>query len=256
MSQAPERQLLAVGASNLARMALALLDAGRARGGGAVRGDAALGRGRSYGLPSLLLGRGLDGILQSRLWHEAPAGPRATTTGLLMDVGNDLLYGVEPPRILAWADDALARLAARAGELVVVGLPIAAVRLLPAWRFHVVRRVLVPSSRLSYAAARDGCERLHDGLRALAAARGARFCEQPLAWFGLDPMHVRRSRWRDAAAAWLGAPSTAAAPPLDTTGNRLSLLFAAPDERRWFGRTTRASQPARRFADGSALALW
>lgn len=253
---APARRLVAVGASNLARMALALLDAERARAGGPALGDMALGRGRSYATPSLLLGRGIDGILASRLWAQPATLPRAATTALLMDVGNDLLYGAEPARILEWADATLARLCERAERVVVVGLPIAAVRLLPPWRFHVVRRVLVPSSRLSYAAARDGCERLHDGLRALAAARGARFCEQPLAWFGLDPMHVRRSRWREAAAAWLDAPTAGARPPLDTHAHRLGLLFAAPDERRWFGRTTRTPQPARRYADGSALALW
>lgn len=253
---APSRRFVALGASNLARMALALVDAERARAGGPVHADLALGRGRSYGMQSLLLGRGLDGILQSRLWAQPAAVPRAATTALLMDVGNDLLYGAEPAQILAWAEDALTRLVDRAARVVVVGLPIAAVRLLPPWRFHVVRRVLVPSSRLAYAAARDGCERLHDGLRALAAAHGARFCEQPLAWFGLDPMHVRRSRWRDAAAAWLDAPTGAAATPLDTHAHRLGLLLAAPDERRWFGRATRTPQPARRYADGSALALW
>jgi hypothetical protein len=253
---APARRLVAVGASNLARMALALIDAERACAAGPVHADMALGRGRSYGMPSRLLGRGLDGIRRSRLWAEPASIPRAATTALLMDVGNDLLYGAAPPQILAWADETLARLCDRAARVVVVGLPIAAVRLLPPWRFHVVRRVLVPSSRLSYAAARDGCEQLHDGLRALAAARGARFCEQPLAWFGLDPMHVRRSRWRDAADAWLDAPTVAVPAPLDTHAHRLGLLFAAPDERRWFGRTTRTPQPARRYADGSALALW
>jgi hypothetical protein len=253
---APARRLVAVGASNLARMALALIDAERACAAGPVHADMALGRGRSYGMPSRLLGRGLDGIRRSRLWAQPASIPRAATTALLMDVGNDLLYGAAPPQILAWADETLARLCDRAARVVVVGLPIAAVRLLPPWRFHVVRRVLVPSSRLSYAAARDGCEQLHDGLRALAAARGARFCEQPLAWFGLDPMHVRRSRWRDAADAWLDAPTVAVPAPLDTHAHRLGLLFAAPDERRWFGRTTRTPQPARRYADGSALALW
>ena len=253
---APARRLVAVGASNLARMALALIDAERACAAGPVHADMALGRGRSYGMPSLLLARGIDGILASRLWSQPSPLPRAATSALLMDVGNDLLYGAAPPQILAWAEEALARLCERADRVVVVGLPIAAVRLLPPWRFHVVRRVLVPSSRLSYAAARDGCERLHDGLRALAAARGARFCEQPLAWFGLDPMHVRRSRWRDAAAAWLEGPTAGAQTPLDTHAHRLGLLLAAPDERRWFGRTTRTPQPARRYADGSALALW
>lgn len=151
---APVRRFVAVGASNLARMALALLDAERARAGGPVHADLALGRGRSFGMPSRLLGRGIDGILASRLWSQAAAAPREATTALLMNVGNDLLYGAAPPQILACADATLARLCERAERVVVVGLPIAAVRLLPPWRFHVVHRVLVPSSRLSYDAAR------------------------------------------------------------------------------------------------------
>lgn len=79
-------RLVAVGASNLARLALPLLDAARARCGGAVEAWFALGRGRSFGLRSRLLGRGLGSIRDSGQWERLPHLPPAPTTALLMDV--------------------------------------------------------------------------------------------------------------------------------------------------------------------------
>lgn len=249
-------RLVALGASNLARMVLALLDARRADHGGPVECHAALGRGRSYGLPSRLLGRGLGGILASPLWRE-PHGARATTTALLMDVGNDLLYGVPVPRIVEWFTAANERLDAIAARRVVIGLPVAAIRRLPRWRFLLVRSVLVPSSRLTLAQAVDGAEALHTALAQLAARTGAAFGELAPEWYGLDPIHVRRRHVAAAARAWLGgSASPASAPRCDTALQRARLLGCAPAERTWFGQRTTAAQPAMRFVDGSSLHLW
>ena len=256
----PGHRLVAVGASNLARMALALLDAQRAVVAGPVEMHAALGRGRSYGMPSRLLGRGLDGILASGLWAhldgDRPTARADATTVLLMDVGNDLLYGAPVPHILAWTATALQRLADLGTRRVVVGLPIAAIRTLSRWRFLAVRSVLFPRSRLTLAQAIDQATAVHEGLADLAARTGATFHPLPAAWFGLDPVHVRRSRWQDAARSWLGTPTALVPPRLDTAWQRCRLLTLAPAERRWFGRTTRHAQPARCFADGSSLSLW
>ncbi len=252
---APRHRLVAIGASNLARLALALLDAERSRTGGPVAMHAALGRGRSYGLPSRLLGRGLDSILASPIWAQLPGGDAATTTAVLLDVGNDLLYGAPVPRILDWAHTAVTRLCAHARRVVVVGLPLASIATLSPRRFVLVRRVLIPSCTLSLADAIAGAKRLHDGLEAMARDVGATFHDLPGAWYGFDPVHIRRGHQWAAVRSWLAADAEPQQ-RLDGSWPRLRLLLAAPATRRWFGHTTTCPQPCRRFTDGSSLSLW
>ena len=251
-------RLLCVGASNLARMALPLLAAARARNGGPIEAHMALGRGRSFGVRSSLLGRGLDGIRHSAMWPLLPTLPNAPTTAVLLDVGNDLLYGFSPPTILGWVDEVLQRLATAASERHVVGLPLDAIGRLRPWQFRLVRSVLFPLSRLSFADARTMSHELHDGLRTLAGRHGATFHELPLAFYGFDPVHVRRRCWRDATHAWLGVPAAVAEPPPVVASAMAQLRFfgAVPHARTWFGRAQHAEQPARRWADGSSLSLW
>jgi hypothetical protein len=241
-------RLIALGASNLARMALTLLDAARAAAGAPVEAHAALGRGRSFGIRSNVLGRGLSGIDGCGLWAALESTPPQPTTAIVMDVGNDLLYGVDVERILGWVDAALRRLATHAPRRLVVGLPMTSLQRLPAWRFALVRSVLVPSCRLTLDGALAGAARLHAGLGELAAAHSATFHVPPSEWYGFDPIHVQRRHWRTAARTWLGVAATAGLPDaaIDGAAARLRFLFAAPAERRFFGmsahmRTTRAT---------------
>jgi len=252
---APQR-FVALGASNLARMMLPLLDAARSAAAGPVEAHAALGRGRSFGIPSRLLCRGLGGIDGCGLWNALDRAAPMPTTALLMDVGNDLLYGVDVDRILGWVDAALQRLGTHAERRIVVGLPMTSLRRLPAWRFAFVRTVLVPGCRLTLANALDGAERIDRGLRDLANAHGATFHEPRPAWYGFDPIHVRTRFWRDAAREWLGVTGARDAAPIDGPFERLRFLFAAPAERTMFGVRRVRTQPARRWRDGTTLSLW
>ena len=68
---------------------------------------------------------------------------------------------------------------------------------------------------------------------ALAPRHGATFHGLPGAWFGLDPVHVRRASQHDAARTWLEAPAAATGKRMDSATERLRLLFLAPAERRW-----------------------
>jgi len=258
MTNAAPVRLLATGASNLARMALPLLAAARARAAGPVEGHLVLGRGRSYGVRSNLLGRGLCGIRHAALWERLPTLPPADTTALLLDVGNDLLYGFAPPEILGWVDEVLQRLVAVAAHRHMVGLPLAAIERVGPRRFVLVRSVLFPKSRLQHTDALATSRALHDGLRTLATRHGATFHEPELACYGLDPVHVRRSLWTDVTRRWLGVAATALepAPSVDGPLARWRFLAAAPHERSWFGRTVQHAQPVRRWHDGSSLSLW
>lgn len=254
----PTSRLILLGASNVARGCLALTDAARAAAGGPVEVHAALGRGRSFGIPSRLLIRQLGGIEASPIWDQLAAAPALPTNALVMDVGNDLFYGVEVPQILAWVDVALQRLTAHAARVTLVGIPLASLRRLSPALFAVFRHVLVPSCRLSL---RDGlvqAEQLHHGLQQLAERHGATFVTPQDDWYGLDPIHIRRRHWDAAARTLLGVPADtdAGAPPLDRWSRRLSFFFAAPAQRRWPFWTQRHSQPARTFPDGSTISLW
>ncbi len=251
-------RLVALGASNLTRLALGVLDAARRRAGGPIEAHLALGHGRSYGIASRVLWRGLDGIDGCGLWPRLEQFAPAPTTGLLMDVGNDLVYGVPVPQTLAWVERSLARLRPHCDRLAVVGLPLASIATLTPRRFAVFRRIVLPSCRLELPAIGPLAAELHRGLAALADAHGATFHELPGAWYGLDPIHIRRRFARGAIAAWLGVGEGAPqpAPRLDTLPRRVALTFAAPDQRVLFGRRRQHPQPVRRWRDGTTLSLW
>lgn len=250
-------RLILVGASNLARGCLSLVDTARGASGGPVEVHAALGRGRSFGIPSRLLIRQLGSIEGAPLWPHLAAAPPLPGTALVMDVGNDLFYGVEVPRILEWVEVVLRRLPAFASRIQLVGIPLASLRRLSPALFAVFRHVLVPSCRLSL---RDGllqAEQLHEGLQRLAARHHCGFVTPEDHWYGLDPIHIRRRCWRDAARVLLATPDGATGVPAFDRGlHRLSFVFAAPAERRWLAWTQRGDQPARTFGDGTTLSLW
>ena len=251
-------RLIALGASNLARGMLAVLDAARTAAGGPVDGFAALGRGRSYGIPAGLLGRRLEGIDGCGLWNALAASSPAPTTALLMDVGNDLLYGVEVSRTLGWVEHALQRLGRVAQRRIVVGLPMTTLMALANWRYVFVRSILVPRCRLTLHEILDRAGQLHLGLADLARAHDALFHELPATWYGFDPLHIRRRDWTAAARTFLDLPPTHSTMPPQTDGAlaRLRFLAAAPATSTLFGLTRRGAQPTRRWADSTTLSLW
>jgi hypothetical protein len=192
-------RVVAVGASNLTRGFHTIVATARHVWGPDVEVLAALGHGRSYGGTSTFLVRGLPGILQSGLWRELESHPPAPTRALVTDVGNDIMYGHAPARILEWVDECVARLQQCTPDVVVTGLPHAAVAGLPPGRYLLFRSVFFPRCRLTLdQTMRIGAE-VNEGLRAIAERRGATFFRLKPEWYGLDPIHIRPRMWR---AAW------------------------------------------------------
>ena len=101
MIPAPIGRVVALGASNLTRGFQTVVATSRAEWGPNVEVLAALGHGRSYGVPSRLVVRTLPGILESGLWHGLESRPEVATRGLVTDVGNDILYGSSAEQTLA-----------------------------------------------------------------------------------------------------------------------------------------------------------
>jgi len=224
-------RVVALGASNLTRGLQAVVSTARAAWGPGVEVLAALGHGRSYGVPSRLAFRTLPGILESGLWRELESRPRVPTRGLVTDVGNDILYGFSAEQTLAWVAEALGRLGRVTQDVVVTDLPLASIRRLSKPKFLVFRSILVPSCRLSLGQVIETAERVNEGLAQLAIAQGARFLRLEPDWYGFDPIHIRPALWRETWQTILGAqPQVATRDGSALEGGRLYLMRP---ERRW-----------------------
>ena len=195
------RRLVALGASNLTLGLASLVSIARSHWGSDVEVMTALGYGRSYGMPSTVGVRTLPGILECGLWSALSSSPSAQTRGLVTDVGNDVLYGVDPRRILTWVEEAVDRLLAITDDVVLTDLPTANSHELSEARFTFFRTILYPSCRLTLEHVVARAEEVNEGLRDLARSRPVRFSKLNPGWYGLDPIHFRPGRWRD---AWRG----------------------------------------------------
>lgn len=237
-------RIVALGASNLTRGFHTVVTTARSMAGPRAEVVAALGHGRSYGMASRILVRTLPGILQSGLWRQLEVLPPAPTKALVTDVGNDVLYGMPADRIVAWVDEAIARLQRITGDIVLTDLPLSRARRLTRLEFLAFRSIVVPECRLSLAEVLETAERVNDGLESLAAARGVRYFRLKPEWYGLDPIHIRPSLWRSAwheilRASERGAPTAEAMPTAATVDSRVEAwrLYLLRPERQWlFGR--------------------
>jgi len=216
---------------------------------------AALGHGRSYGMWSRLAWvRLLPGIVQCGLWEELERRPRLPTVGLITDVGNDLLYGAPVPTIAGWVGTCLERLARQEAEIIIGLLPLATLEKVSAFRYHLVRQILFPGRRAApWGAVLDSARELNEMLRGLGLKHGARLVEPSPSWYGIDPIHVRRSMRSQAWNQMLEHPLLPQE-GIVAGGGRLPLFGSA--ELRLFGATLRNPQPVCRFKDGSTVALY
>jgi len=252
-------RVVLLGASNLKISFSRVLARLRGSAPGPVEILAALGHGRSYGTWSRLAWvRLLPGIVQCGLWEELERRPRLPTVALVTDVGNDLLYGAPVPTIAGWVGTCLERLARQEAELIVGLLPLSTLEKVSPVRYHLVRQILFPGRRAApWSAVLDSARELDERLRRLALEHGARLVEPSPSWYGIDPIHVRRSMRSQAWNQMLDHPllprEGQPAEKLGGTG-RLPLFGSA--ELRLFGVSLRNPQPVCRFKDGSTVALY
>ena len=120
----PSRRVILLGASNLTRGISTAVETAKTIWGTPLDVMAALGHGRSYGKTQRVLGRTLPAIIECGLWQDLDNRPRADTASLITDVGNDLLFGVSPQRVVEWVDQCLERLASVSQSLVITELPL------------------------------------------------------------------------------------------------------------------------------------
>lgn len=253
LGRGPSR-VIALGASNLTRALYTVVSTARAAWTPDIELVAALGLGRSYGMRSSVLGRAVPGILESGLWPAVDAMPAAETIGLVTDVGNDIMYNVEVPEILAWVREAVRRLERHASSIAISGLPVEGERRLNEWQFRWLRHIIVPSCRLTHDELRRRAAEVNDGLRAIAAERGHRFVALESSWYGFDPIHIRHRHWRTAWSRILGVPADAAW--RGSLGEAARLHLRRP-ERQWvFGVEMRRAQQGAPLSGGGRVWLY
>ena len=106
----PTRRVVLLGASNVTLSFATIVQTVRRTWDEPVEILAATGHGRSYGQDSWILGRKFSGIFSCALWQDLQERPVLPTTALVTDVGNDLMYGATPERLLEWVARCLDRL--------------------------------------------------------------------------------------------------------------------------------------------------
>jgi len=215
----------------------------------------AFGHGRSYCTWSRVLFRGLPGIDRCGLWNDLERirnEKTSQTLALVTDLGNDLIYGSQPELVARRVEQCLGMLSAHGAEIVVTRLPLTSVERLSALRYHATRTVFFPRTRGSWPEMRRRARALDTAVEELGSRFSVRLIEQPLSWYGFDPIHIRRSRraeaWRTIFSGW-----SLFAPPAHNKRLPLSdvvrLHLAAPAERRLFGRHRMRLQPALQMDD-------
>jgi hypothetical protein len=256
---APSRRLILLGASNLTRSFATVVEMARATWGEPVEIMAAMGHGRSYGQDSRVLGRKISGIFPCALWQDLQNRPPLPTAALVTDIGNDLLYGVPPDRLLDWVEKCLDRLAEAGAATIVTQMPVGSIESLGEARFRFFRRMFFPRSRLTLNDAKSLVRELNEQLVRLGDSRKISVIPVCTAWYGLDPIHLRRrilsSAWSTMLTQWRASnePLTISKPSL----RRIAYLATlAPWERSLFGVRRRAAQPSGRLPDGTTISLY
>ena len=255
----PTRRVVLLGASNLALGISTVVETAQLLFGEPLDIMVAMGHGRSYGAESSVLGRKISGIFSAGLWDDLTRRPPLPTVALVTDIGNDVLYGEPVNRLLKWVEECLDRLVAVHATTVVTELPLASLQTLERWRFRVLQRLIFPRSSITFEDASARAEAVNSGVVRAGQDREMAVFSGKSAWYGLDPIHIRRRFW---SVAWPEILS-------NWQGERVARVVPRGSLRRWFYLQTRVpqqrsiwclrqhrDQPSGRFSDGTLISLY
>ncbi len=254
LASRPMQNVVIIGASNVT-LALPLIWKSLVRGPEATRLFVAAGHGRSFGLPSTVMGRTFPSLLECGLWQslEQPPLDSGTLQVLITDVGNDILYGASVDQIVDWVTECVDRFTALRGDIALTSLPRESLVNLSPSRFRFFRTILFPRSRLCFEDCMAQARELDQKLVDLATDRSLSLVGTESHWYGADPIHVRRrfrpEAWQRFLALLASEPDVKAA----TTRDSLR-VWRQKAEVRWRGRRRlESSQPV---LDEDQSQLW
>lgn len=255
----PTRRVILLGASNLVRSISTVVETARQIWREPIEIMAAIGHGRSYGRDSSLLGRKLSGIFPSALWQDLQTRPPLPTVALVTDVGNDLGYGVRVSELVSWVDGCLEHLQNAQATTIITELPLARLARLRDHEFLFFRSLFFPKSRLTLADIRARAGALNESLVELGERRNVPVIPVSGTWYGIDPIHLKRSSWKHAWPAILSSWHDREAHsvcPRTSFARWAYLRSLAPAESAFLGWQRRTQQPCGVLRDGTTLALY
>jgi hypothetical protein len=253
----PRPSVVVLGASNVSRGLSRLVAAVESRSPGADLFVAA-GHGRGYGVNTRVAARRLPSILRSGLWRGLDRQGGGPPVALVTDVGNELLYGFPAEQVASWVRESVWRLADRGATIAITRLPMASIATVGAVRYRALRTFFVPGCRLSLAGLKEAATRLDADLQAIAEDYNAKVIEQPVHWYGVDTLHVRRRHlddlWQIACEAWgfPSAPSTVKSSATDW----LQIGMKSAEVRSLAGVMRFTKQPVLPLRTGGTLSLY
>jgi hypothetical protein len=259
MPPQPRRRVILLGASNLVRSLSIVVETVRLICGEPVEIMAAMGHGRSYGQDSSVLGRKISGIFPCALWRDLQTRGPLPTFALVTDIGNDLLYGVTIERILEWVVGCLERLDGVGATTIITQLPLGVVNHISEARYRFFRALFFPKCTINLSLIQALAIELNAGLVQIAALRKIPAIPVSEAWYGFDPIHLKRSirssAWPTIFAHW----SHEEPPPITPRGSLRRWLYLQrlePLERTIFGCAQHCRQPSGVLSDGTTISLY
>lgn len=253
----PANRIILFGASNLTLSLRLVIHLMQQRFGGPSEILVAAGHGRAYGVSSQMLWRGLPGIADCGLWAQLAVAEPRPTVALLTDIGNDILFGVAPERILWSVESCITRLQQQSAQIVVTNLPMTSIESLSERRYMFFRTVFYPSSRLPRHETVQCARAVHAGLLEMASRLHFTLYEQEPHWFGMDGIHVnywqRKAFYRDVLQHF-SAP--AGKPVSVEAGQEFLLTWKRRPEfayKTLLGHEVYCQQPSGQLADGSSV---
>lgn len=250
-------RVILLGASNLTRAISTVVGTAQAMLGSPLELLIAMGHGRSFGRASRVLGRTLPGIDQCGLWDSLKDAPPAPTYALITDIGNDIVYGYDVAMIADWIERILSQLNDLEARTIITRLPVQSIESLSAFRYHLAKAILFPGRRLSLDEAKRRVREIDSAITSLAARYGATPVDLPGDWYGLDPVHLRRSQHAATFAQIMASWSDGTAAEVSGSVARwLKLHLARPQRWGLLGVQLGSTQPAGHLSDGSSVALY
>jgi hypothetical protein len=220
---------------------------------------AAHGHGRSLCARSFVLNRGLPSIRSSGIWDVLKSRPPVEESwAFVTDVGNDLIYGFEVDEILQRLHELFDHVAGLGMPLTFVRLPVERALQLTERRYRVIKQLLFPGKTIPWSTLSRRMIDLDASAAQAAQAHQAMVLTPRLDWYGIDPIHIRRSR---RIAAWQEIAGTAnLSSPLEVRPVPLRLALAdwrlAPWRRSYGRRVYVQTQPVRHDLNGNSLWLF